>query len=253
LERISGVAGAHASFTLEDDTLDALSDLADRFSTGIHIHVAEDRSDQEDSLRRCGRRVTHRLDDAGILRPRSIAAHVIHVDRNELEVLKQRETWLVHNCRSNLNNSVGRAPILQFGKRSALGTDGIDGDMMAESRTAYFRAREEALDAFAEQFTDLLGRGGELASQFFPAPVGRLEEGAVADLVILDYDPPTPLTSENIAWHWMFAMTPKYVKSVMVDGAWVVRNGEFCNVDEERIRAEARTQARSLWKRMEDL
>jgi cytosine/adenosine deaminase-related metal-dependent hydrolase len=178
---------------------------------------------------------------------------VIHVDRNELEVLKQRETWLVHNCRSNLNNSVGRAPILQFGKRSALGTDGIDGDMMAESRTAYFRAREEALDAFAEQFTDLLGRGGELASQFFPAPVGRLEEGAVADLVILDYDPPTPLTSENIAWHWMFAMTPKYVKSVMVVGAWVVRNGEFCNVDEERIRAEARTQARSLWKRMEDL
>ncbi len=251
--RSVGVVGAHASFTLEDETLEDLAALAERFGTGIHIHVAEDMCDQEDSLRRCGRRVAFRLADAGLLRAKSIAAHGVHLNGDELTVVRQRATWLIHNCRSNMNNSVGRAPVRAFGERSALGTDGIDQDMFAEARTAFFRAREDTGGAGADQFADMLARGGTLASEFFPHPVGTLEAGSVADLVILDYDPPTPLTGENLAWHWMFAMTPKHVESVMVDGSWVIRKGEFCSVDEEKIRAEARQEAVRIWKRMESL
>lgn len=251
--QIAGLVGAHASFTLDDDTLDALSELAERFQTGVHIHVAEDRCDEEDSLRRCGKRVVQRLSDAGVLQPGSIAAHCVHVNAQELDLLKRQSTWLVHNCRSNMNNSVGRAPVQEFGERSALGTDGIDEDMLSESRTAYFRAREAAIDAYAEQFTDLLARGGRLASQFFPSPVGTLDEGSAADLVIYDYEPPTPLTAGNLSWHWMFALTPQYVESVMVAGEWVIRRREFTRVDEEKLRADARREASRLWQRMEAL
>jgi cytosine/adenosine deaminase-related metal-dependent hydrolase len=152
-----------------------------------------------------------------------------------------------------MNNSVGRAPVLQFGDRSALGTDGIDGDMFAESRTAYFRAREDSLDVYAEQFTDLLARGAGLVSKYFGLPIGTLEPGAAADLVVLDYDPPTPLTSDNLAWHWMFAFGAEMVRDVMVGGRWVIRDRQFVTVDEERIRAEAREHARRLWERMETL
>jgi cytosine/adenosine deaminase-related metal-dependent hydrolase len=152
-----------------------------------------------------------------------------------------------------MNNSVGRAPVLAFGERSALGTDGIDGDMFAESRTAYFRARDDNLGAYAEQFTDLLARGGNLVSEVFGDRIGALAGGARADLVVLNYDPPTPLTSDNLAWHWMFALTPHHVESVMVEGEWVIKKGEFCTVDEEKIRAEARREATCLWQRMDTL
>lgn len=248
-----GMVGAHASFTLGDDSLAALADLAAEFDAGIHIHVAEDAADEVDSLERCGKRVGQRLLDAGILKRNSIAAHNVHLDPDELRIMRQAGPWLVHNCRSNMNNSVGRAPVLDFGDRSALGTDGIDGDMFAESRTAYFRAREAGLDTFAEQFTDMLARGGHLASEHFGMLVGTLVPGAAADLVVFDYDPPTPLTADNLAWHWMFALTPGNVRDVMVDGRWVIRDRECCTVDEEKIRAEARQEALRLWRRMEDL
>lgn len=248
---IRGVVGAHASFTLEDETLRALSELADEFDTGVHIHLAEDGCDEEDALRRSGTRTAQRLSDAGLLRSRSIAAHGVHLELSELRLIQRQRTWLVHNCRSNMNNRVGRAPVSMFGDRSVLGTDGIDQDMFAESRTAYFRARERTLEAYAEEYTEMLARGGDVASQFFPDPIGALEPGSAADLMILNYDPPTPLTADNLAWHWMFAMTSQNVESVMIHGSWVIRKGEFCGIDEEKIRAEAREEARRLWDRME--
>jgi putative selenium metabolism protein SsnA len=250
ISTVKGMVGAHASFTLEDSTLRELHELADALDAGIHIHVAEDEFDEEDSFRRCGQRTVHRLDEASILSSKSIAAHCVHVDDGELEVLRNRKAWIAHNCRSNMNNSVGYGPVAKFGGRAVLGTDGIDGDMIAESRAAYFRAREASLSAYAEQLTGMLARGSELASQFFPQPIGRLEEGSTADLVVLDYDPPSPLSAENLAWHWMFAMTAQNVRSVMVNGDWVIRDGQFCRVDEEKVRAEARIQAPRVWDRM---
>jgi cytosine/adenosine deaminase-related metal-dependent hydrolase len=250
---VRGMVGAHASFTLEDYTLDALAALAGDFGSGVHIHVAEDVVDEVDSLQRCGERTAVRLSSHGVLRPESIAAHGVHLDQAELGAIQRTRTWLVHNCRSNMNNSVGRAPLGGFGARAALGTDGIDGDMFAESRTAYFRAREDSLEAYAEQYTGMLARGADLTSQFFPYPVGSLEVGSAADLMVLRYDPPTPLTAENLPWHWMFAMSSDNVESVMVAGSWVVRDGRFCTLDEEKIRAEAREEAGRVWQRMDAL
>ncbi len=250
---LAGTIGAHASFTLGDETLARLAELADTLDSGIHIHVAEDACDEEDSLRRCGKRTAIRLDDAGILRSRSIAAHGVHLDDAELTIIHRRGAWLVHNCRSNMNNSVGRAPVARFGPRAALGTDGIDGDMFAESRTAFFRAREDSLDASADRFLEMLGAGGEMVSEAFGTPIGTIEPGSCADIVVLRYDPPTPLTAGNLAWHWMFTFTPGNVESVMVNGEWVLKSGEFCRVDEEKVRAEARVQANRLWKRMDAL
>jgi cytosine/adenosine deaminase-related metal-dependent hydrolase len=71
--------------------------------------------------------------------------------------------------------------------------------------------------------------------------------------MVLEYDPPTPLTPENLAWHWMFAFSSSLVRDVMVAGTWVVRERECRLVDEEKIRAEARAASQRVWKRMEDL
>ncbi|HLJ67209.1 MAG TPA: amidohydrolase family protein [Chloroflexota bacterium] len=250
---VRGMMGAHASFTLEDDTLVELAGAAREQGTGVHIHVAEDRCDQNDSLRRSGQRVVGRLEGAGVLTPRSIAAHGVHLDRGELDSLQRVGAWLVHNCRSNLNNSVGRAPVQRFGGRAALGTDGIDGDMFAESKTAFFRAREDDLATSADRFVELLQAGAALVSESFDAPLGRLQPGSAADLIVLEYESPTPLTAGNFPWHWMFALGTDRVRDVMVGGRWIVRNRELPGLDEERIRRRAREEAHALWGRMEGL
>jgi putative selenium metabolism protein SsnA len=250
---IRGNVGAHASFTLEDDSLSALAELARHHDTGVHVHVAEDAWDETDALRRCGRRTADRLATAGILNDNSVAAHGVHLDGDELALVQAHGSWLVHNCRSNLNNSVGYAPVARFGQKVALGTDGIDGDMFAESRTAFFRAREASLSTPAEEPARMLAGGAALASSYFGAPLGRIQPGALADLVVLNYDPPTELTAGNFAWHWMFGLTSAGVESVMVGGKWVMKSGELVGVDEEKVRAEARREASRLWKRMEEL
>jgi putative selenium metabolism protein SsnA len=250
---VRGNVGAHASFTLEDDSLAEVAELARHHQTGVHIHVAEDASDEEDSKRRSGRRAADRLADAGIFNSHSIAAHGVHLDLTELGLIQARGSWLVHNCRSNMNNSVGFAPVPRFGEKAALGTDGIDGDMFAESRTAFFRSREADLSTPAEAFARMLAGGASLASPYFGSPLGQIEAGAMADLVVLNYDPPTEIHAGNLAWHWMFGLTAEHVESVMVGGKWILKAGEMIGVDEERVRAEARQQATRLWQRMDEL
>jgi putative selenium metabolism protein SsnA len=250
---LRGTVGAHASMTLEPQTLRSLADLADQHSTGVHIHVAEDLADQTGCMSRYRSRVVQRLDSERIVRDKSILAHCVHLDGQEVSLVKQRGAWVAHNCRSNLNNSVGRAPIHELGDRVVLGTDGIDGDMFGESHNAYWRAREDSLDAAPDWVTGMLARGGDLAAQFFGIPLGTMGVGAGADLVLVDYDPPTPLASGALAWHWMFGMGAHNVTDVMVDGRWIIRDRRFVTVDEEKIRAEARQAARRLWERMESV
>jgi putative selenium metabolism protein SsnA len=251
--RMRGMVGGHASFTLGDTSLHELASLAADLDVGVHIHVAEDAWDEEDAMTRFGSRVAQRLDSAAVLRRGSIAAHCVHLDDQEVEIVRGRGVWMAHNCRSNLNNSVGRAPVMQFVDRAILGTDGIDGDMFAESRNAFFRAREDSLDRGAEEFTAMLARGAQVASDAFGLPLGDLSVGAAADLMLLEYDPPTPLSAGNLPWHWAFALSSSAVRDVMVDGAWVMRDRTMVTVDEEKIRAEARTAALSLWHRMDTI
>jgi len=80
---VSGMIGLHASFTVSDGTLAALRDRVGSRDVGYHIHVAEGAIDEEDSLRKYGKRIVARLDDAGLLGPRSIAVHCVGIDASE--------------------------------------------------------------------------------------------------------------------------------------------------------------------------
>ncbi len=249
--------GAHAGFTLDDESLDEIGREAAGLGVPVHIHVAEDVCDQEDAIRRSGKRVTHRLQDHGVLETQPLLAHGVHLDPEEIRLAARTGAWVAHNCRSNLNNRVGRAPVRalleELGGRVVMGTDGIDQDLFAESRTAFFRGREDSLEMLADQATGMLAAGAELAGRRFGRPLGRIEPGYLADLVIYDYTPPTTLTPDNLAWHWAFSFTNALVKDVMVNGEWVVRNRSMVRVDGGEARAQAREQAERLWGRMAEI
>jgi cytosine/adenosine deaminase-related metal-dependent hydrolase len=138
-----GLIGAHASFTLSDDTLAACAAAARELEVGLHIHAAEDAVDERDSVVLHGFGVAARLAHAGALDGRTLLAHGVHLDDDGIALVHAANASLAHNARSNMNNAIGRARLDALGPRVALGTDGIGSDMFEESRTAYFRLRED--------------------------------------------------------------------------------------------------------------
>jgi len=239
------MVGAHASFSLSDQTLADCVALARDTQTGLHIHVAEDAIDAG---------AVARLSGAGAIWARTLVAHAVHVDRAGAEVLRDRTATIVHNPRSNMNNGVGRAPLAWLGERVALGTDGIGSDMFAESGAGCLRRRDEDLATPADWALRRLHRSARLAACAFAEPLlGAIAVGAPADLVVLDYAAPTPLDASSLAGHWLFGLSAGHVRDVLVAGEVVVRDRHLARVDEDAIGVQAREQARRLWQRLEDI
>ena len=170
---------------------------------------------------------------------RTLLVHGVHLSERELVDAQASGAWIVHCPRSNMNNAVGYAPTAAF-KRAALGTDGLDSDMLAEARVAFLKLRDAGRDdALAAALAMLVG-GQRLADAFFGLPLGRLDAGAPADLVVLDYRPPTPLAEGNLAGHLLFGIDRSHVRSTMVAGRLVLRDRKLTTVDEAAVLASAR-------------
>jgi cytosine/adenosine deaminase-related metal-dependent hydrolase len=95
--------------------------------------------------------------------------------------------------------------------------------------------------------------GHRLGAALFGLPFGKLDAGAPADLVVLDYRPPTPLTTANVGGHLLFGIDRSHVRSLLVAGRWVVRDRALVQVDGRAVAAQARTAAAALWARMADI
>jgi cytosine/adenosine deaminase-related metal-dependent hydrolase len=248
------MVGAHASFTLSDLTLDRCAETARRFGTGIHIHAGEDAIDERDAVASHGRRVVGRLADAGALDERTLLAHAVHLDEEEADLVVTSRATIAHNPRSNMNNGVGRAPLRLLGARVALGTDGIGGDMFEESRLGYLRLRDGGDDPALHWPLDRLAEGSRLVGRVFDeSRFGLIEPGAPADLVVLDYAAPTPLTPETLAGHWLFGLSARAVRDVVVAGRLVVADHRLASADGARIAATASEAAERLWRRVDAL
>lgn len=247
-----GMVGAHASFTLSEETLAASVEAARDAGVGLHVHVAEDAADQRDAQARFGTRVVHRLAAAGALTEDALLAHCIHVDEGEAAAIHGSGAAVAHNARSNMHNAVGYLPLGLLGGRVALGTDGIGADMLAESKTAFFRAREADVTTGAGWPLQRLAEGARVAARAFGEErLGRVEPGAPADLAVLRYDPPTPLDGGNLAGHWVFGLDARQVRDVLVAGELVVADGRLVRVDQDELAAKAAAGAARLWRRLE--
>lgn len=253
---LRGLFGLHASFTLSDKTLDACKTATAGLDTGFHIHTAEDLSDVQYNLEHFGKRVVERLYDKGLLGPKSIAAHCIHINEREMELLQETGTNAVHNPQSNMNNAVGAADILKMLKKGVLlglGTDGMTANMFDELKVAPLLQRQTKHDpsvAFAESCELLVHNNPKIAAKFFDKTIGTIEKGAYADVIIVDYFPPTPMNENNFYGHLLFGIASSPVDSTMVNGKFVYKNKKLLTVDEKKIAADSAKSAQKLWERI---
>lgn len=250
--------GLHASLTLSPHTLETCAGLAADLGVGCHVHVAEGLADVEDSLARYGCRVVERLVGAGVLGPRSIAAHAVQIDEVEKGLLAETQTAVVHNPRSNMNNAVGAADVpglLARGVLLGLGNDGFSNNMFTEMHAAYLIHKHAAADPRAmpaDQVSRIVFEHNACiaARAGLPAGLGALCVGAPADLIVIDYMPITPLTAQNAPWHILFGIDGSGVDTTIVGGRVLMHERQLQTLDETEIAAQARAAAARLWKKI---
>jgi putative selenium metabolism protein SsnA len=255
-EHLKALFGLHAAFTLSDSTLKAAADMGNTLNTGFHIHVAEAQSDQEYNLEKHGLRVIERLHKFGILGPKTIAAHCVHIDDHERTLLVQTETNVVHNPQSNMNNAVGIMDLMrmqQSGVTVGLGTDAMTVNMLEELRTALWAQhllQQDASAGFEEVTSTLLQNNPRFANRIWDIPMGAIAEGYAGDVILVDYFPATPLNEETYAGHLVFGISQAQVDTTIVGGVILMENKKLTvDIDEREIAAKARDLSKSLWDR----
>ena len=258
---LAGTFGLHASLSLSDRTLERCVAAAEGLGTGFHIHVAEHEVDEYDSREQYGRRVVDRLAAAGILGPRSIVAHCIHIDGREMELLRDTGTWVTHQPRSNMNNAVGAAPVesmMRLGIPVCLGNDGMGNAMWSEWKEAYLLHKVAHRDPRRMNGMDVVQmavhNNAALAGVFWPnLPLGRLAVGAAADVILVDYHAITPLSAGNLPWHILFGFENSLVTTTIVAGKVLMRDRQLLTLDEAAITARSRELAVKVWRRFAEL
>ncbi|MGO5267879.1 putative aminohydrolase SsnA [Parafannyhessea umbonata] len=256
-DMIAAMFGGHALFTLPDEALDAMVRANDGL-TGFHVHVCEGMDDVYDSAQKHGTSSVHRLLDHGILGPKTMLGHCIHVSPADMDIIAGTHTKIVNNPQSNANNAVGTAPVLEFFKRGitvTMGTDAYTHDML-QSLKAFvpLQRLNSALPnvAWGEAMTMLFKNNAEVANMYFSTkpqgkPLGVLEPGAAADVAVFDYPAPTPLGADNIDGHILFGVEGHDCRTTIVNGRVVYRDREFVDCDKEKIDAFVMQQAKELW------
>ena len=254
--QLRALFGLHAAFTLSDATLDRAAALGREVGTGFHVHVAEAASDVAVNLERHGLTPTARLHAHGLLGPSSIAAHAVHVTDADIDLLAATDTFVAHNPQSNQNNAVGIADVVKLaarGVRVGLGTDAMTVNMLEEIRVAMWAQhlrQDNPSCAFMEVANTLFVRNPEQAARLWGFPLGTLVEGAAADIILVDYHPPTPLTGDTVLGHLIFGISQATVDTTICAGRLLMEGKRLTiDVDEAALAAKSRELATRLWER----
>lgn len=247
---VEALVGGHAPFTLSDEGLKALGDLVEKTGRGFHVHIAEDRFDPAYAHRYSETEPLARLDGFGLVTRESLFAHGVYLTDSDRNLMKSRGSMLAHNCRSNMNNGVGYNSNIADFDTVCIGTDGIGSDVLQEIKFAYFKHRDTGGSLWPSDYSRFLQNGNEALGRCFGDRFGRIEPGYKADLTILDYQAPTPLSAENLAGHLIFGMSSADISGGVVNGKFVYRDRQLpAAVDD--LYKRARKAAAKLWKRFE--
>lgn len=255
----AGMMGLHASFTLDDDTLRLAAEKAEALECGHHIHVLEGTLDEEETNRKYGTGVAQRLYDYGIFGRKSIAAHGIYLDEKGMERVAETDTIVAHNPQSNMNNAVGRADVfalLDRGVTVGIGTDGMTPDVKVDTRTGYLMQKHDLQDPNAgwTAFQNMLLKNNPaIYTRLTGDKVGRVQADYLADLILVDYAPPTELNGDTLWGHFLYGIADAPVDTTIINGEIVMQNKQIEGIDEAEIARASQLAARETWKRFREL
>ena len=253
--RIKVMVAPHAIYTTSSDFLLKSIDLAKELSTGLHIHLSETQGEIEDSYKIHGKSPVKYLEDLGFFNIHTVAAHCVHLDDEDIDILSKYQVYPVNNPTSNLKLASGFAPIdrmLKKGIPVALGTDGSSSnnnlDMFEEINLASIVNKAVNLDALSVSALSAIKMAtinGAKALDW-DKEIGSLEVGKKADIILLDLDKPHFYPRHNLVSAISYTAHGSDVDTVIVDGNIIMENREIKTIDVELVKYMAEKHAKDL-------
>ncbi len=252
--RISVWLGPHAPYTCPPDYLEKVLALAQDYSVGIHIHVAETRDEIDQINKLYGKTPVKYLFDCGVFQFPTIAAHCVHLTSRDICLLAETGVAVAHNPESNMKLASGIAPIpklLAAGVTVGIGTDGASSnnnlDMLEEMRTAALLHKVNKGDPRTLPALQALKMATcEGAKALRLEDVGSLKPGYKADLILIELNKPHLYPRHDLAAHVVYAAHSADVDTVIIDGRLVMEHKKVLTIDQERVFQEVEERVKRL-------
>lgn len=246
----AGLFGFHASFSLSDETLRKAADAS--LGMPIHIHVAESAEDVVWTKEHCGRTIIGRLNDFGLMREGSLYVHGVYLEEKDLSMIKEKGGIMAFNPSSNMNNGVGLPPVVPANRLKVpwvLGNDGLGFGLHREVQNLLFSSNLQKMNsADFDKLKKSFDTAYDYASTLLGTKLGRIREGYSADFVLLDYDPITPMNSENAFSHFVYGIIEQfYPEKVWCKGELTLGPGSIKSKHNEIMKG-AQLCAAQLWR-----
>ena len=253
--RIKVMVAPHAPYTCSPAYLKDILELAVELDTGIHIHLSETKKEVEDSFREYGKSPIKHVYELGLFERPTIAAHCVHVDDEDIAILKENNVTPVYNPSSNLKLASGFAPVdkmLKMGVNVALGTDGSSSNnnlnMFEEIHIASIVNKAVNMDAVSVTAKDALKMATINGAKGlgWDHEIGSIEVDKKADIILIDMDKPHLYPLHNVISALAYSAQGSDVDTVIVDGKIIMEKREIKTLDIEKIKYEAEKASYSL-------
>lgn len=253
--RFKVMLGPHAPYTCPPDYIRKVVKAAEKNRIPIHIHLSETKGEVEDCVKKYGMSPIALMNDLGLFTLPTLAAHCVHINDEDIEILRKHHVKVAHNPGSNMKLGSGFAPVTKMRKAGVmvgLGTDGASSnnklDMFSEMRLAALIHKGNELDPLAitakEAFDMATVQG---ASCLGYTDLGKLDAGYLADIVLVNRD----------GFHWLpdfddisilvYAGNSMDVDTVIINGNPVMEHGELVTIDTERLTFEVKRVCAKLY------
>jgi cytosine/adenosine deaminase-related metal-dependent hydrolase len=249
---VQGMMSVHTLFTADKEYLIQAKKIADELGCDIHMHLSESVYEPNWSLEKYGKRPVEVYNELNFLGPNVLASQGVQLESDEINILNKKGVRLVHMPLSNCEVGGGIAPIpalLAKGIKTGLGTDGYINNFFEVMRGAFLIHKayhQNPMIMPAKDVYKMATNGG--AKALDRDDIGRIEVGCLADLIAINIDAPTPINSKNVYDQLILFRNPNDVTDVMIEGKFVLKNGELLTIDEEKTKAEIGAAAEKFWK-----
>ncbi|MCL5058490.1 MAG: amidohydrolase [Actinobacteria bacterium] len=253
--RITVRLGPHAPYTCPPDYLKKVIDLAGKLDVGIHIHLAETRTEVEDMARLYGMTPIQLVDSVGLFELPVLAAHCVHLNEKDIEIMARKRVGVAHNPESNMKLASGVAPVtkmLEAGVTVGLGTDGAASnnnlDMLEEMRSAALLQKVSTMDPLAlPSFQALsMATAGGAGALGMGDRLGLLKEGFRADIILIETRKPHLFPRNDWMAHLVYAAQSADVHTVIIDGNIVMEGRRVLTIDEDEVYDQVQRRAERL-------
>ena len=256
-DHIAGLFGMHASMTLSDKTLSAVSK---QLKDGpIHIHVAESKMDEEDSYQKYNMSIMERLDKHGLVNENSLIVHGVDISDKELDIVAKNKAYMVVNTTSNMNNAVGIPNIknyLDHGIKVMVGNDGLSSNMATEYLNVLYTTHlynGTPLALGLDQVLQMINNSYEYVSKMLGIKLGRIEKDYEADFMLVPYQPFTTMDKNNAFGHVFYGLYPSLrPNDVYASGKCLLKNRKITSKKVQSLFGKSIQVSKDLWIRIKE-